>query len=282
MSPNDRIRRITFGLAGLALLLATTEGCGPVRSPAVESDRASLGTVGVYSVGAPPAASLHAPVGVPGQVAKGAAKGGTIGVLSGAGSGALASLVCGPFAPACAVVFVPTGAATCLIAGAAVGGATHGVHAVPAATAETIQAALVAGTADRDIPAEMRRDVVDGAAAAVVDLGGDAADPLAQPDYRRFAVQGIDTVLEIAVDGVTLDGKGGSDPELGLRIDAHARLVRVDDAHVLRTYERLVFESYKARASEWTSVDSNLLASELDRGLAAIARRIDDGTFRAS
>jgi len=280
MSPNHRmIRRFS----GLAVVLAAMQGCGPVGAPPPpELDRGSLGTVGVYSVGSPPETSLAAPVGVPGQVAKGAAKGGTIGVLSGAGSGALASLFCGPFAPVCAIVFVPTGAATGLIAGVAVGGATHGMHAVPTAAAETIQAALAARTADRDIPAEMRRHVMDGAASTVVDLGGDAAEPVAQPDYRRFAPRGVDTVLEVAVDRVTLDGKGGSDPELGLRIDAHARLVRVDDGRVLGTYDRLVFESHKAKASEWTSADSTLLASELDRGLAAIARRIDDGTFRVS
>lgn len=280
MSRNDRI---VHGLAGLALMLATTQGCGPVGSPQPEPDRASVGTVGVYSVGAPPGASLAAPVGVPGQVAKGAAKGGTIGVLSGAGTGALASLACGPFAPVCAVVFVPTGAATGLIAGVAVGGATHGVHAVPTATAETIEAALAAATAGRDIPAEMRRHVLDGATArvaTVVDLGGDGGEPAPRPDYSRFAPQGVDTVLEIAVDRIALGGKGGSDPELGLRIEAHARLVGVADGRVMRRYDRLVFESHKAKASEWTSADANLLALELDRGLAAIVRRIDDGTFR--
>jgi hypothetical protein len=273
------------GFAGLAVLLAATPGCGPVATRSAERDRATLGTVGVYSVGATPAPALAAPVGVPGQVAKGAAKGGTIGVLSGAGSGALASLACGPFAPVCAVVFVPTGAATGLVAGVAVGGATHGVHAVPTATAETIEAALATATAGRDIPAEIRRHVVDGATArvaTVVDLGGDTVEPVAQPDYTRFAPQGVDTVLEIAVERIVLAGKGGRDPELGLRIDAHARLVRVADGRVARTYDRLVFRSYEAKASEWTSADSDLLASELDRGLVAIARRIGDGTFHAS
>jgi hypothetical protein len=62
----------------------------------------------------------------------------------------------------------------------------------------------------------------------------------------------------------------------------NARLVSAPDGRVLRTYDRLVFESYKAKASEWASADSTLLASELDRGLMAIARRIDAGTFRAS
>src|SRR4051812_15715026 len=45
-------QRFTHRLAGLALLLATTQACGPVASPPPEPDRASLGTVGVYSVGA--------------------------------------------------------------------------------------------------------------------------------------------------------------------------------------------------------------------------------------
>jgi hypothetical protein len=112
--------------------------------------------------------------------------------------------------------------------------------------------------------------VVDGAAArvaTVVDLGSDPAEPEPRPDYTRFAAQGVDTVLEVAVDRIVLGGKGGSDPDLRLRIDAHARLVSVPDGLVVRTYERLVFESYTAKASEWTSADSNLLTTELDRGL---------------
>ena len=181
-------------------------------------------------------------------------------------------------------MFVPTGAATGFVAGAAVGGATHGVHAVPADTAETIEAALAAATAGRDLPAEIRGHVLDDATArvpTVVDLGGDTAAPAPRPDYTRFASHGVDTVLEVAVDRIVLGGKrGGSDPELRLRIDAHARLVNVPDGRVVRTYERLVFESYTAKASEWTSADSDLLTAELDRGVAAIARRIDDGTFR--
>ena len=64
-----------------------------------------------------------------------------------------------------------------------------------------------------------------------------------------------------------------------------AGLLPIEDSYegeALSVYDRLVFESYKAKASEWASADSTLLASELDRGLAAIARRIDAGTFRPS
>jgi hypothetical protein len=78
-----------------------------------------------------------------------------------------------------------------------------------------------------------------------------------------------------------LFGKAGRDPKLTLRIDANARLVSVTDGRELWSHQRIGFVSRKARASEWTAHDSQLLKGQLDEGLHALARTIDDGTVQA-
>src|SRR5437867_10122872 len=111
------------GLAVLAaaclstLLLSVVQGCrGSAPPPLGHETRASLGSVGVYSVGPPPDVSISGWVGVGRQRLKGAAKGGGIGFVSGLGVGALTGagigLACGPLAVLCSPALARWGRAS--------------------------------------------------------------------------------------------------------------------------------------------------------------------------
>ena len=262
--------------ACLMALLTATQGCAPRKPPPLAADvRASLGTVGVYSVGPSVEGSLAAPVGVGKQGVKGAAKGGGIGLLSGAGGGAILGLFTGPFAPIFVPVFAAAGAVGGVVLGSGIGAVSHGLTAIPTASANDIQTALTAALAGRDLQADVRRRVVDGGPGDRIDLGGsDAAVPSPAPDYRQFAEQGAQAVLEIGIVDVGLRGKGGTDPQLTLVIDGRARLISLPDNRVLWSNERITFESSRTTFSEWTADDSRLLRSEIDHGLETLTERI--------
>lgn len=286
-------RRLAVSAAAcLATLLLFGESCRrPAPPPLGRETRASLGTVGVYSVGPPLDASLSGPVGVGKQSLEGAAKGGGIGLLSGAGGGALTGagvgLFCGPFVPVCVPVFAIFGAAAGgaggLVVGSTIGAANRGVNAIPTDAADGARAAFSAALAGRELQAEMRRRVLDvagGEGGNRLDLGGeDTLDPAPTPDYGRFAERGAHAVLEVGIVHLALSGKGGRNPRLVLAIDARARLIRIPDNHVLWSDQHLTFESPRANLSEWTADDSRLLRSELDHGLDFLAARIAGGVF---
>ena len=286
-------RRLAVSAAAcFATLLLFGQGC---RRPAPrllgQETRASLGTVGVYSVGPTLDASLSGPVGVGKQSLEGATKGGGIGLLSGAGGGALTGagvgLFCGPLAPVCVPVLALWGAALGgaggLVVGSTTGAVNRGVNAIPTDVAEGVRAALAAALAGRDLQAEMRRRVLDvagGKGGDRMDLGGgNTLDPGPIPDYGRFAERGARAVLEVGIVHLALSGKGGRNPRLALTIDARARLIRIPDNRVLWSDEHLTFESPRTNLSEWTADDSRLLRSELDHGLDFLATRISGGVF---
>lgn len=273
-------RTISKWTVCMVALLISAPGCVRRTPPPLESAaRASLGTVGVLSVGPPPEGSINGPVGVGTQAMKGAAKGGGIGVLSGAGGGALLGLATGPFAPVFVPVFAAGGALGGLVLGGGIAAANRGINAIPAKSAERIRAALSTAIAGRDLQADIRHRIVtasDGAGKRL-DLGGDAtAVPSPVSNYVRFADLGAHTVLEVAIVDVGLRGKGGRDPDLTLTLSGRARLVSIPDNRVLWSNDAIVVESRNARLSEWTAEDSRLLCHELDRALEAFSRRIGD------
>jgi hypothetical protein len=288
----SRRRVVLPAAACLATLLLFGQGCQRPTPPSLaEETRASLGPVGVYSVGPPLDASLSGPIGVGKQSLEGAAKGGGIGLASGAGGGALTGaglgLVCGPLAPLCVPVFALWGAAIGgaggLLVGSTTGAVNRGVNAIPTDAAEGAKAAFSAALAGRELQAEMRRRVLEvaaGDAAERIDLGGESsATTVPTPDYGHFAERGARAVLEVGIARLALDGKGGRNPPLVLMIDARARLIRLPDNQLLWSAEHLTFESPRAKLVEWTADDSRLLRSELDHGLDFLAARVAAGVF---
>src|ERR1051326_4316216 len=96
---------IVFGI------FVVVEGCSTTRQPESPSPelRAAFGKVGVISVGPMLGPTVLGPVSVKSETARGALRGGEIGGLSGVGVGVLGSIACGPWFPACAVVFGTVG-----------------------------------------------------------------------------------------------------------------------------------------------------------------------------
>src|SRR6185436_11663946 len=114
-------------------------GCATSPPPPLKQDvRASLGTIGLISIGPELMADVSGPIGTGKEAGRGALKGGAIGGLSGAGAGALAGLATGPCAPVLVPVFAGIGAAGGLVIGAGTGAIVRGVRAVPTETAESL------------------------------------------------------------------------------------------------------------------------------------------------
>jgi hypothetical protein len=285
-------RRATKVVAtGLGMLLLS-QGC---HAPAArklaapprldERSAASLGTVGVYSVGPTPAAVVDGPVGTGEEALKGAASVGGIGMGAGAGGGALTGagigLACGPWVAVCVPAFALMGATiggvAGLVVGGTVGGVQSGTNAIPTDVAENATAAVTAALSSRDLHADLRSRTIalDQGTAHRIDLGGDSTRPPSTREYARFAPSGVDTVLEIKVARVALIGEG-NDPDLALAIDAQARLIRLPEGEVLWENQEMMFASAPAKLSAGTADDSRLLKSEVDRGLETLAKRLGE------
>jgi hypothetical protein len=271
----------------VATLLILAQGCAttpmPPAPPSAEV-RAALGTVGMVSVGPPLGANVQGPIGVGKEIGRGAAKGGAIGGLSGAGAGALLGLATGPCAPIAVPLFAGIGAVGGVVVGGSTGAIINGVNAIPTEAATDIETALFKAIADVDVQAELRQRVLTHATVGGVgnrlDLGmGSAGDPVPVPDYASVTSSGVNTVLEIGIAQIALVGSGGRDPTLVLSLNARARLIRVPDNIVLWSDDQLNSASREADFSEWSANDSELLKSEIENGLQALALQISNKIF---
>ena len=274
---------LAFGC--LAALLMSAPGCvtTPKTTPLPSAElRASLGQVGVMSVGPALEGTVSGAVGVGQEIGKGALRGGALGGLGGAGTGALLGLGCGPCAPVCVPAFASLGAVGGLVLGSSTGAIYHGVTAIPESTAMQIEASFSKIIADSDIQSDLRMRVTRASGAVVVlDLGmGNAANIAAAPDDDSlFQPRNVDTVLEVAVVRIVLAGQGGRDPSLVLAIKARARLIHVRDNRVLWSDDQFEFKSASAEFSDWTAKDYALLKLQFANGLDAIAHDIAGKVF---
>ncbi len=271
----SRIDRVLAVVCTGALIF--TQGCAtkpPPLPPPSEALRASLGTVGVVSVVPAPEGKLNptspgigggAALGGVGVLAAGAAGGGQVGGPAGLVVGA-----------ALGVVLLPVGA----VAGAIIGAAEN----IPESTAKEIETMLRQVVAEHEPQADLRRLIMARAAAETtektIDLGtGGVIDPTVMPDYAPLAAKGVQTVLEVGVLAIGLTGKGGSDPDLVLSIDARARLIQVAGNRVLWSDEQMRFVTASHKYSEWRATEAAQLKSDFEGGLEVLARQINDKVF---
>jgi hypothetical protein len=270
--------------AGCSLILLLAQGCATTSPPAPlgQDVRASLGTIGVISVGPELMADVAGPIGTGREAGRGALKGGAIGGLSGAGVGALAGLSTGPCAPVLVPVLAGIGAAGGLVIGAGTGAIVRGVRAVPTETAESLEAVLHDGLASRDLPADLRQRVLKRASMTprhAVDLGALNRDPSTPHDYTAFAADGVHSVLEITVTEIVFDGEGGRDPTFALQMKAQIRLIRIADNQVLWTNDDIRFRGEDVHVSSWTNPDLDYLTAEFEVILERLAQQIGDAVF---
>ena len=269
--------------AGCSLILLLALGCATSPPPPLKQDvRASLGTIGVISIGPELMADVSGPIGTGKEAGRGAVKGGAIGGLGGAGVGALAGLATGPCAPVLVPVFAGIGAAGGLVIGAGTGAIVRGVRAVPTETAESLGTALRDGLALRDLPKDLRQRVLNRASMTprqTVDLGALDPDPSAPHDYTAFAENGVQSVLEITVTEIVFDGQGGRDPTFALQMKAEVRLIRVADNEVLWTRDEIISRGADVHVSSWTDPELGYLATQIDEVLERASGQIAEAVF---
>jgi len=269
--------------AGCSLILLLALGCATSPPPPLKQDvRASLGTIGLISIGPELMADVSGPIGTGKEAGRGALKGGAIGGLSGAGAGALAGLATGPCAPVLVPVFAGIGAAGGLVIGAGTGAIVRGVRAVPTETAESLGTVLRDGLASRDLPKDLRQRVLNRASMTprqTVDLGALDPDPSAPHDYTAFAENGVQSVLEITVTEIVFDGQGGRDPTFALQMKAQVRLIRVADNEVLWTRDEMISRGADVHVSSWTDPELGYLATQIDEVLERASGQIAEAVF---
>ena len=269
--------------AGCSLILLLAQACATSPpAPLGQDVRASLGTIGVISVGPELTADVSGPIGTGREAGRGALKGGALGGLTGAGAGALAGLSTGPCAPVLVPVLAGIGAAGGLVIGAGTGAIVRGVRAVPTETAESLEAVLRDGLASRDLPADLRQRVLNRASMTprqAVDLGALNRDPSAPHDYTAFAANGVQSVLEITVTEIVFDGEGGRDPTFALQMKVQVRLIRIADNEVLWTRDEIISRGANVYVSSWTNPEFGYLATQIDEVLERASGQIADAVF---
>lgn len=129
----------------------------------------------------------------------------------------------------------------------------------------------------RDRVAAIGRDLTPQTLTVLADRGpSDAAE---RPDYRSLSREGIQTVLEVRLESVTLEGgEMPIDPPLWLVMIVNTRLVRTDDNAELYA-NSLTYTGQKGRTlAEWVG-GSEVFRDELDRTYAILAEKIVEEVF---
>ena len=255
-------RRVAAGILLIGLV-----GCAHQPLPS-EEIRDALGTVGVVSGRFTPQVKLRTPAkGRLSGAWREGVRGAVVGVLAGAPSTDF-------FTP----LPILLGAALGLTASSVIGGVYGALTALPAepieeaeARLKTVLAGLTIQEAMRDRIFRVLQDRRNDRSVLLTDKGPGAPDePIT---YRSLSDNGIDTILEVAVQVVGLDGHWAADPALAVLITVRTRLLRSLDDTVLsaHTFE---YRSGKGRFTEWASSDAKGFLKELDRGYARLADRI--------
>jgi hypothetical protein len=280
MRSSQFLKTLVF-LFGISLAVQSCATMPDIPASPSESVLSSLGKVGVVSAGPALDGKVLGPIGAGNEAAKGALEGGAIGGASGAGLGAVIGLGCGPFALACVPAFAAAGAVGGVVFGGGAGGIIKGTNALPEGTATNIQAALYNAVANRDLQSELRRRVLErenaGNAHNAIDLGiSKIVDPSATPDYSLFSASGVNTVLEISIEQIAFTSEGGATPTFVLSITARARLIRIPGNQLMWSNDQISFKSPAAELSLWTPKDSDLMKSQIQGGLEALAQQITE------
>lgn len=247
-----------------ALLLVAQAGCktAPPRLLSVQ-DRESLGTIGVTTGRFAPNTQIKGP----GQ------RGGKAGIAIGGVSAAAA---------AAASCLNPLALITCpsmILMMGALGATAGGVigHQIDARiTGSGIAAAAPDNLDDPQIQIELRDRVIQHVRAntaykyvAVDDPA--PTSPADEPDYRALSGTGIDSVLEITLIELAMQGlpKQG----LALAMTTRIRILRAANGAVMGE-EIFRYRSDRHAYEKWTAKDAGLFRTALERGYQSLAERI--------
>ncbi len=225
--------------------------------------REKLGVIGVVAVSSRKTSEPKAPV-----------KGAGSGALMGAGQGALGSVFAGgqacqsgepffcAFGLALGIVLAPPAAL--------IGGVVGASRAHPAEEVQAADASLRTALAETK-PHEHLRDWL-------VNVGRERtgftllnlSDVKPGIGYRTLATEGVDTVLELDLTDFRVESHGRIDPDLTIRIDTRARLVRTaDNREVYRRGWR--YESHERSYFDMAANSAKLLRTEIREGYEKLA-----------
>ena len=265
----------------LILALVAQLGCTSGRSgkmfasavlppPPGEAVRSGLGKIAVTSGRFAPKLDI---VGGP-------AKGAGEGAGRGAGLGAVGALAVGAsgggYGAILGIMVAPVAAVVGAIAGASMAEPAGKVEEREA-TAREIAAAQRIQDDLRDRVVTIGRAQTPHTLSVLADRGPSAAGE--RPDYRPLSQEGIQTVLEVGVASVTLEGLGRTiDPPLWLVMTVNTRLVRtVDNADIYAN--SLTYTGEKGRTlAEWVGGPEGF-RDELHRAYAILAEKTVEEVF---
>jgi hypothetical protein len=239
--------------------------------PPGEAARSGFGTVAVTS-------GRFAPrLGIVGGPAKGAGEGAGRGAATGAVGTIAVGSSGGGYAAIAGLLLAPVGAVVGALAGAIV--------AEPAVKIEERENAARVIVAAQRIQDDLRdrvvaagRDLTPHTLIALADRGPSAA--VERPDYRSLLQEGIQTVLEVGVESVTLENSawGPIDPYLWLVMTVKTRLVHTADNAELYA-NSLTYTGENGRTlTEWVGGPGGF-RDELHHAYAVLAEKIVEEVF---
>jgi len=276
MRMTELIRKLLAGL--LVLLLAGLPGCvAPPRYQLPDDQLYDLTATGlpVVAVCYPPRSNLEA-----------FAKGRLEGALKGTGEGFAEGILLpfrgggscsGDFCGAVILLLMAVGATV----GAVAGGVYGAIKAVPATTADEVEAALQRSLQGLDASRHLTgmlasRTVADDRLRllAVADVNGPAV-PGEQPGYPQLADRWFSAVLEVAVTEVNYHVEKKSSKSLDLCLDVHARAMLVPLRGAGGRIEReFICRSPTRSATEWNGSDPQLFADQFEACLWQLAGQV--------
>jgi hypothetical protein len=246
------------------LLLIVQSGCTAVPPRLLSlQDRESLGTIGVIAGRFAPKTQIKGP----GQ------RGGKAGLVIG-GVGAAAATIASCLNPL-AFITCPSMVLMMGALGATAGGVIG--HQIDARiTGSGIAAAAPGNLDDPGMQVALRdwvlRHVRANTAYACVAVEDPApASPTDQPDYRPLSGTGIDTVLEVTLLELTMQGRPMQG--LALAMTSRIRIIRAVNGAVMGE-ETVRYRSAPHPYEQWTDRDADIFRAALEQGYQSLAERI--------
>ncbi len=239
-----------------------------------EDVRAQLGTIGVVSARFAPEVELYLPSkGAGGGARRGAGQGAAFSFLVPPGVGCYA----GPLG--CALGLALGLALT--IPGALVGSVHGAIAAEPAESVEEVEARIRQVLAEIKMQLALRLHVLQEARnqtpyTFILLTEEGPTEPGEEITYRAMRSEGVDTILEVSVQSVGFEGKGGINPPLAFSMTAHVRLIEVGDGTV--HYDRAFpYNTDVQPYTEWTMKVE--LRDAWNRGNESLAEEIVEALF---
>jgi hypothetical protein len=183
--------------------------------------------------------------------------------------------------PACILVIPIAGLA------AVVGAVVGGIHGGTTATSRTLvveaNAALREAASELDVNEVLSDRVSDFAREhtshhVVTPPGNVRSSPGAAQGYGALTTAGVDTVVEVGVQGLLLSGPWEANPELALVLAARARVIRALDNAIVHQ-QTFRYQSPSRRFTEWAADAAQRFRFWLEYGLKELSEQIAREVF---